>query len=43
MDRVETAMFIERTIKKYIKDIKEIDGKVMEVLIYVKENKFYKL
>ena len=30
MDRVETAMFIERKIKKYIKDIKEIDGKVME-------------
>ena len=43
MDRVETAMFIKRKIKKYIKDIKEIDGKVMEVLIYVKENKFYKL
>ena len=75
MDRVETAMFIERKIKKYIKDInkicdhsslikdmekaaqlsdilkdmgfkhgyKEIDGKVAEVLIDVKENKFYKL
>ena len=75
MDRVETAMFIERKIKKYIKDInkicdhstlikymdkaaqlsdilkdmdfkhgyREIDGKVTEVLIDVKENKFYKL
>ena len=75
MDRVETAMFIERKIKKYIKDInktldhstrikymdkaaqlsdilknmgfkhsyREIDGKIAEVLIDVKENKFYKL
>ena len=75
MDRVETAMFIERKIKKYIKDInkicdhgtlikymdkaaqlsdilkdmgfkhgyREIDGRVAEVLIDVKENKFYKL
>ena len=75
MDRVETAMFIERKIQKYIKDInktldhgtrikymdkaaqlsdilkdmyfkygyREIDGKVAEVLIDVKENKFYKL
>ena len=75
MDRVKTAMFIERKIKKYIKDInktldhstrikymdkaaqlsdilkdmgfkhgyREIDGRVAEVLIDVKENKFYKL
>ena len=75
MDRVETAMFIERKIQKYIKDMnkicdhstvikymykaaqlydilkdmgfkhgyKEIDGKVAEVLIDTKENKFYKL
>ena len=75
MDRVDTAIFIERKIKKYIKDInktldhstrvkymdkaaqlsdilkdmgfkhgyREIDGKVAEVLIDVKENKFYKL
>ena len=75
MDRVETAMFVERKIQKYIKDInkicdhstrikymdkaaqlsdilkdmyfkhgyREIDGKVAEVLIDVKENKFYKL
>ena len=75
MDRVETAMFIERKIQKYIKDInktldhstrikymdkaaqlsdilkdmgfkhgyREIDGRVAEVLIDVKENKFYKL
>ena len=75
MDRVETAMFIERKIQKYIKDMnkihdhstvmkymdkaarlydilkdmgfkhgyREIDGKVAEVLIDVKENKFYKL
>lgn len=75
MDRVETAMFIEKKIQKYIKDInkicdhstlikymdkaaqlsdilkdmgfkhgyREIDGKVAEVLIDVKENKFYKL
>ena len=74
MDRVETAMFIERKIQKYIKDInktldhstrikymdkaaqlsdilkdmgfkhgyREIDGRVAEVLIDVKENKFYK-
>ena len=74
MDKVETAMFIERKIKKYIKDInktldhstrikcmdkatqlsdilkdmgfkhgyREIDGRVAEVLIDVKENKFYK-
>ena len=75
MDRFETAMFIERKIQKYIKDInkicdhstlikymdkaaqlsnilknmgfkhgyRKIDGKVAEVLIDVKENKFYKL
>ena len=75
MDRVETAMFIERKIQKYIKDMnkihdhstvmkymdkaaqlsdvlkdmgfkhgyREIDGRVAEVLIDVKENKFYKL
>ena len=75
MDRVDTAMFIERKIKKYIKDInktldhstrikymdkaaqlsdilkdmgfkhsyREIDGRVAEVLIDIKENKFYKL
>ena len=75
MDRVDTAIFIERKIKKYIKDInktldhstrikymdkaaqlsdilkdmgfkhsyREINGKVAEVLIDVKENKFYKL
>ena len=75
MDRVDTAMFIERKIQKYIKDInktidhsnrikymdkaaqlsdilkdmgfkhsyRKIDGKVAEVLIDVKENKFYKL
>ena len=75
MDRVETAMFIERKIQKYIKDInkicdhstlikytdkavqlsdilkdmgfkhsyREINGKVAEILIDVKENKFYKL
>ena len=75
MDRVDTAMFIEKKIKKYIKDInkmldhstrikymdkaaqlsdilkdmgfkhsyREIDGKVAEILIDVKENKFYKL
>lgn len=75
MDRVETAMFVERKIQKYIKDInkicdhstrikymdkaaqlsdilkdmyfkhgyRKIDGKVAEVLIDVKENKFYKL
>ena len=74
MDRVDTAMFIERKIQKYIKDInktldhstrikymdkaaqlsdilkdmgfkhgyREIDGRVAEVLIDVKENKFYK-
>lgn len=75
MDRVETAMFIERKIQKYIKDMNKIcdhntsikymdkaarltdilkdmgfkhsyraiNGKVAEVLIDVKENKFYKL
>ena len=75
MDRVDTAMFIETKIQKYIKDInkihdystsikyldkaaqlsdilkdmgfkhgyREIDGRVAEVLIDVKENKFYKL
>ena len=75
MDRVDTAMFIERKIKKYIKDMnkihdhdtvmkymdkaarlydilkdmgfkhgyRKINGKVAEVLIDVKENKFYKL
>ena len=75
MDRVDTAIFIEKKIKKYIKDInktldhstrikymnkaaqlsdvlkdmgfkhgyREIDGRVAEVLIDVKENKFYKL
>ena len=75
MDRVETAMCIERKIQKYIKDMnkihdhstvmkymdkaarlydilkdmgfkhgyREIDGRVAEVLIDVKENKFYKL
>lgn len=75
MDRVDTAMFIERKIQKYIKDInkicdhstlikymdkavqlsdilkdmgfkhgyRKINGKVAEVLIDVKENKFYKL
>ena len=75
MDRVDTAIFLERKIKKYIKDInktldhvtrikymdkaaqlsdilkdmgfkhgyREIDGRVAEVLIDVKENKFYKL
>ena len=75
MDKVETAMFIERKIQKYIKDInkihdystsikymdkasrlydimkdmgfkhsyREINGKVAEVLIDVKENKFYKI
>ena len=75
MDRVETAMFIERKIRRYINDInktldhstrikymdkatqlsdilkdmgfrhsyREIDGRVAEVLIDVKENKFYKL
>lgn len=75
MDRVDTAMFIERKIQKYIKDInkicdhstlikymdkavqlsdilkdmgfkhsyREINGKVAEILIDVKENKFYKL
>ena len=75
MDRVDTAMFIETKIQKYIKDInkihdystsikymdkaswlydilkdmgfkhgyRKINGKVAEVLIDVKENKFYKL
>ena len=75
MDRVETAMFVETKIQKYIKDMnkihdhstvmkymdkaaqlsdilkdmgfkhsyREINGKVAEVLIDVKENKFYKL
>ena len=75
MDRVDTAIFIERKIQKYVKDInkihdhntvikymdkaaklvdilkdmgfkhgyREIDGRVAEVLIDVKENKFYKL
>ena len=75
MDRVDTAMFIETKIQKYIKDInkihdystsikymdkaaqlsdilkdmgfkhgyREIDGRVAEVLIDVKENKFYKI
>ena len=75
MDRVETAMFVETKIQKYIKDMnkihdhstvmkymdkaarlydilkdmgfkhgyRKIDGKVAEVLIDVKENKFYKL
>ena len=75
MDRVDTAMFIETKIQKYIKDMnkihdhdtvmkymykaaqlsdilkdmgfkhsyREINGKVAEVLIDVKENKFYKL
>ena len=75
MDRVDTAMFIETKIQKYIKDMnkihdhstvmkymdkaarlydilkdmgfkhgyREIDGRVAEVLIDVKENKFYKL
>lgn len=75
MDKVEMAIFIEKKIKKYIKDInktrdhstcikymdkaarltdilkdmgfkhgyKEINGKVAEVLIDTKENKFYKL
>ena len=75
MDRIDTAIFIETKIQKYIKDMnkihdhstvmkcidkaarlydilkdmgfkhgyREIDGKVAEVLIDVKENKFYKL
>ena len=75
MDRVETVMFVETKIQKYIKDMnkihdhstvmkymdkaarlydilkdmgfkhgyREIDGRVAEVLIDVKENKFYKL
>ena len=75
MDRVETAIFIETKIQKYIKDMnkiydhdtvikymdkaaqlsdilkdmgfkhsyREIDGRVAEVLIDIKENKFYKL
>ena len=75
MDRFDTAIFIEKKIKKYIKDInktldhntcikymdkaaqlsdilkdmgfkhgyRKINGKVAEVLIDVKENKFYKL
>ena len=75
MDRVDTAIFIEAKIQKYIKDMnkihdhdtvmkymdkaarlydilkdmgfkhsyRKIDGKVAEVLIDVKENKFYKL
>ena len=75
MDRVDTAIFIETKIQKYIKDMnkihdhstvmkymdkaarlydilkdmgfkhsyRKINGKVAEVLIDVKENKFYKL
>ena len=75
MDRVDTAIFIETKIQKYIKDMnkicdhstvikymykaaqlydilkdmgfeygyREINGKVAEVLIDIKENKFYKI
>lgn len=75
MDRVDTAIFIETKIQKYVKDMnkihdhstfikymdkaarltdilkdmgfkhgyKEINEKVVEVLIDTKENKFYKL
>ena len=75
MDRVDTAIFIETKIQKYIKDMnkicdhstsikymykaarlydilkdmgfehgyREINGKVAEVLIDTKENKFYKI
>ena len=75
MDRVDTAIFIETKIQKYVKDMnkiydhdtvikymdkasrlydilkdmgfkhgyRKINGKVAEVLIDVKENKFYKL
>lgn len=75
MNRVDTAIFIETKIQKYIKDMnkicdhntvirymdkaaklvdilkdmdfehgyREINGKVAEVLIDTKENKFYKI
>lgn len=71
MDRVDTAIFIETKIQKYVKDMnkihdhdtvmkymdkaarlydmgfehgyREINGKVAEVLIDTKENKFYKI
>lgn len=75
MDRVEAAIYIEKMIQKYIKEMneqhnhdlslkfmneasklaevlkdmgfdhgyREINGKVAEVLIDIKENKFYKI